>query len=105
METEGGGSNLTVNLSNVTDSLTVEISLAGADSSWVSVSNSEAGDAGTLLSSTGVSSYSATLPAGTKTSVITLGVTAGVNVSINGQAVDTSALTSTTLSYITINIQ
>ena len=41
----------------------------------------------------------------TKTSVITLGVTAGVNVSINGQAVDTSALTSTTLSYITINIQ
>lgn len=105
METEGGGSNLTVNLSNVTDSLTVDISLAGADSSWVSVSNSEAGDAGTLLSSTGVSSYSATLPAGTKTSVITLGVTAGVNVSINGQAVDTSALTSTTLSYITINIQ
>lgn len=105
METEGGGSNLTVNLSNVTDSLTVDISLAGADSSWVSVSNSEAGDAGTLLSSTGVSSYSATLPAGTKTSVITLGVTAGVNVSINGQAVDTSALTSKTLSYITINIQ
>lgn len=105
METEGGGSNLTVNLSNVTESLTVDISLAGADSSWVSVSNSEAGDAGTLLSSTGVSSYSATLPAGTKTSVITLGVTAGVNVSINGQAVDTSALTSTTLSYITINIQ
>ena len=105
METEGGGSNLTVNLSNVTDSLTVDISLAGADSSWVSVSNSEAGDAGTLLSSTGVSSYSATLPAGTKTSVITLGVTAGVTVSINGQAVDTSALTSTTLSYITINIQ
>ena len=94
METEGGGSNLTV-----------DISLAGADSSWVSVSNSEAGDAGTLLSSTGVSSYSATLPAGTKTSVITLGVTAGVNVSINGQAVDTSALTSKTLSYITINIQ
>lgn len=105
METEGGGSNLTVNLSNVTDNLTVDISLAGADSSWVSVSNSEAGDAGTLLSSTGVSSYSATLPAGTKTSVITLGVTAGVNVSINGQAVDTSALTSKTLSYITINIQ
>lgn len=105
MQTEGGGSNLTVNLSNVTDSLTVDISLAGADSSWVSVSNSEAGDAGTLLSSTGVSSYSATLPAGTKTSVITLGVTAGVTVSINGQAVDTSALTSTTLSYITINIQ
>ena len=105
METEGGGSNLTVNLSNVTDNLTVDISLSGADSSWVSVSNSEAGDGGTLLSSTGVSSYSTTLPAGTKTSVITLGVTAGVTVSINGQAVDTSALTSTTLSYITINIQ
>ena len=43
--------------------------------------------------------------AGAKTSVITLGVTEGVTVSINGQEVDMSALTSTTVSYITINIQ
>ena len=37
--------------------------------------------------------------------VITLGVTEGVTVTIDGQEVDTSALTSTALSYITINIQ
>lgn len=105
MTTEGGGSNLTVNLSNVPDTVTVDISLSGADSSWVSVANSASGDSGVLLSSTGTTSYSATLASGTKSSVITLGVTKGVTVTINGQKVDTSAITSTTLSYITLNIQ
>ena len=105
MSTEGSGNSLTVNLSNVTDSLTVEISLSGADSSWVSVTNSESNDSGTLLSSTGTTSYTAVLPSGTTSSLITLGVTEGVTVTIDGQEVDTSVLTSTTLSYITINIQ
>lgn len=105
MTTEGGGSNLTVNLSNVPDTVTVDISLSGADSSWVSVTNSASGDSGVLLSSAGTTSYSATLASGTKSSVITLGVTKGVTVTINGQKVDTSAITSTTLSYITLNIQ
>ena len=105
MSTEGSGNSLTVNLSNVTDSLTVEISLSGADSSWVSVTNSESNDSGTLLSSTGTTSYTAVLPSGTTSSLITLGVTEGVTVTIDGQEVDTSALASTTLSYITINIQ
>ncbi len=105
MSTEGSGNSLTVNLSNVTDSLTVEISLSGVDSSWVSVTNSESNDSGTLLSSTGTTSYTAVLPSGTTSSLITLGVTEGVTVTIDGQEVDTSALTSTTLSYITINIQ
>ena len=62
MSTEGSGNSLTVNLSNVTDSLTVEISLSGANSSWVSVTNSESNDSGTLLSSTGTTSYTAVLP-------------------------------------------
>lgn len=105
MSTEGSGNSLTVNLSNVTDSLTVEISLSGANSSWVSVTNSESNDSGTLLSSTGTTSYTAVLPSGTTSSLITLGVTEGVTVTIDGQQVDTSALTSTALSYITINIQ
>lgn len=105
MSTEGSGNSLTVNLSNVTDSLTVEISLSGANSSWVSVTNSESNDSGMLLSSTGTTSYTAVLPSGTTSSLITLGVTEGVTVTIDGQEVDTSALTSTALSYITINIQ
>lgn len=105
MSTEGSGNSLTVNLSNVTDSLTVEISLSGANSSWVSVTNSESNDSGTLLSLTGTTSYTAVLPSGTTSSLITLGVTEGVTVTIDGQEVDTSALTSTALSYITINIQ
>ena len=105
MSTEGSGNSLTVNLSNVTDSLTVEISLSGADISWVSVTNSESNDSGILLSSTGTTSYTAVLPSGTTSSLITLGVTEGVTVTIDGQEVDTSALTSTKLSYITINIR
>ena len=105
MTTEGGGSNLTVNLSNVPDTVTVDISLSGADSSWVSVTNSASGHSGVLLSSAATTSYSATLSSATKSSVITLGVTKGVTVTINGQKVDTSAITSTTLSYITLNIQ
>ena len=105
MSTEGSGNSLTVNLSNVTDSLTVEIRLSVADRSWLSVTNSESNDSGTLLSSTGTTSYTAVLPSGTTSSLITLGVTEGVTVTIDGQEVDTSALASTTLSYITINIQ
>ena len=42
--------------------------------------------------------------AATTSSLITLGVTEGVTVTIDGQEVDTFALTSTALSYITINI-
>lgn len=104
MSTEGSGNSLTVNLSNVTDSLTVEISLSGANSSWVSVTNSESNDSGTLLSSTGTTSYTAVLPSGTTSSLITLGVTEGVTVTIDGQEVDTSALTSTALSLSLIHI-
>lgn len=74
MSTEGSGNSLTVNLSNVTDSLTVEISLSGANSSWVSVTNSESNDSGTLLSSTGTTSYTAVLPSGTTSSLITWGL-------------------------------
>ncbi len=105
MTTEGGGNSLTVNLSNVTKSLDVVVSLSGADSSWVSVTNSEAGNSGTLLSADGTTSYTATLPSGTTTSLITLGVTQGVTITIDGQKIDTSALTSTSLSSITLNIQ
>lgn len=105
MTTEGGGDSLTVNLSNVTKNLDVVVSLSGADSSWVSVTNSEAGNSGTLLSAAGTTSYTATLPSGTTTSLITLGVTQGVTITIDGKKIDTSALTSTSLSSITLNIQ
>ena len=105
ISTEGSGNSLTVNLSNVSESIIVGISLSGADSSWVSVTNSEPANSGVLLSSSGTTSYTTTLLADTTTSLITLGVTEGVTVTINGQIVDTSALTSTSLSYITVNIQ
>ena len=105
MTTEVSGSNLAVNLTGVSDSLDVIISLSGAENSWVSVTGSETGDSGTLLSTAGTTSYTATLPLGTTTSLITLGVTQGVSITIDGQELDMSGLASTTVSYITLNIQ
>lgn len=107
MTTEGEGDSLTVILSGISssDSVDIVISLSTATSSWISVTNTESNDSGTLLESTGLTSYTATLPAGTTTSLITLGVTEGVTVTVNGQEVDMSALTSTNLSYITVNIK
>ncbi|EPZ48392.1 hypothetical protein HMPREF1229_0166 [Streptococcus pyogenes GA40634] len=49
--------------------------------------------------------YTATLPAEITESLLTLGVTNGVSVTIDGQPVDLSPLTSTDLSYITFKIQ
>ncbi len=104
LTTTGSGDNLSVNVENANNDVEISISLAGAESSWVSVTNSEAGDGGTLLTSND-NNLTTKLLSGTTSSVITLGVTAGVTVTINGQAVDLSNLASTSVSYITLNIK
>ena len=104
LTTTGSGDNLSVNVENANNDVEISISLAGAESSWVSVTNSEAGDGGTLLTSND-NNLTTKLLSGTTSSVITLGVTAGVTVTINGQVVDLSNLASTSVSYITLNIK
>lgn len=104
LTTTGSGDSLSVNVENANNDVEISISLAGAESSWVSVTNSEAGDGGTLLTSND-NNLTTKLLSGTTSSVITLGVTAGVTVTINGQAVDLSNLASTSVSYITLNIK
>lgn len=104
LTTTGSGDSLSVNVENANNDVEISISLAGAESSWVSVTNSEAGDEGTLLTSND-NNLTTKLLSGTTSSVITLGVTAGVTVTINGQAVDLSNLASTSVSYITLNIK
>lgn len=104
LTTTGSGDSLSVNVENANNDVEISISLAGAESSWVSVTNSEAGDGGTLLTSND-NSLTTKLLSGTTSSVITLGVTAGVTVTINGQVVDLSNLASTSVSYITLNIK
>ncbi|MGF0071473.1 helix-turn-helix domain-containing protein [Streptococcus orisratti] len=104
LTTTGSGDSLSVNVENANNDVQISISLAGAESSWVSVTNSEAGDGGTLLTSND-NNLTTKLLSGTTSSVITLGVTAGVTVTINGQAVDLSNLASTSVSYITLNIK
>lgn len=104
LTTTGSGDSLSVNVENANNDVEISISLAGAESSWVSVTNSEAGDGGTLLTSND-NKLTTKLLSGTTSSVITLGLTAGVTVTINGQAVDLSNLASTSVSYITLNIK
>lgn len=104
LTTTGSGDSLSVNVENANNDVEISISLAGAESSWVSVTNSEAGDGGTLLTSND-NNLTTKLLSGTTSSVITLGVTAGVTVTINGQVVDLSNLASTSVSYITLNIK
>ena len=104
LTTTGSGDSLSVNVENANNDVEISISLAGAESSWVSVTNSEAGDGGTLLTSND-NKLTTKLLSGTTSSVITLGVTAGVTVTINGQVVDLSNLASTSVSYITLNIK
>lgn len=70
----------------------------------MSVTNSSDGLEGTLLSSDN-KSYSTTLLPDVTVSLVTLGVTKGVTLKNNNQAVDLSSLNSLDLSYITLTIE
>ncbi|MGT2802232.1 helix-turn-helix domain-containing protein [Streptococcus henryi] len=105
LSSEANGDQLQVTVENAPETIEITVSLSGAESSWVSVTNTEAGSEGLLLSSTETNSYTTKLLADATSSLITLGVTEGVTVTINNQKVDLSGLTSTAISYVTITIK
>lgn len=101
----GGGEILEVVVTNVQQvPLVVEIAYAGQASSWVALTNSDLGEAGTTLSPE-QPSYTATMLEGAAEGLLTLGVTEGVTVKIDGKELDLSALTTAASSFITIKIQ
>lgn len=102
--TEGAENYLIANITKSKEAVDVTVSLTDAESSWISLTNSEIGEAGMTLTKDNPS-YSTTLPAETTESLLTLGVTKGVSVAIDGQPLDLSAMTSTDISYITLKIQ
>ncbi|MEX2804671.1 helix-turn-helix domain-containing protein [Streptococcus sp. H31] len=104
LSVEGSGRALTAYLSNASDPVEIVVSLSGAESSWFYVSNSEMSEDGVTLNSA-TPSYTVSLPASTATATITLSVVQGVTITVDGQVLDTSALTGSDLSYITLNIQ
>ncbi|HEP1472409.1 TPA: helix-turn-helix domain-containing protein [Streptococcus pyogenes] len=102
--TEGSGNYLIATVTKSKETVDISVSLTEAQSSWISLTNSEIGEGGITLTQDSPT-YTATLPAEITESLLTLGVTNGVSVTIDGQPVDLSPLTSTDLSYITFKIQ
>ena len=102
--TEGSGNQLMATISGATAPVEVSISYNGQSGSWVSVTNTEAGSTEATLNSANPT-LTANLASGTTSSVITLGMTEGISITINGQTLDMSALTVSDLTYITLTIQ
>lgn len=101
----GGGEAVEVLVAGANTPLKVEISVAGEGvSSWVALTNSDLGEGGTTLSPE-QPSYTATMIDGATEGLLTLGVTQGVTVKIDGKELDLSAVTSAATSFITIKIQ
>lgn len=100
----GGGDAITVNVTGAKKPVKIELSLTGAEQSWVSVSNSDLGEGGTLLNAD-KKSVTATMIEGANQSFIELGITQGLTIKVNGQTLDMSAITSPTTSAITLNVE
>ncbi|EIQ82975.1 UNVERIFIED_CONTAM: helix-turn-helix domain-containing protein [Streptococcus canis] len=102
--TEGADNYLEATITKSKETVDITVSLTEAENSWISLTNSEIGESGITLTQDSPT-YTATLPADVTESLLTLGITKGVSVTVDGQPVDLSALTSTDLSYITFKIQ
>lgn len=104
LSVEGGGDTLTVTAKNMSQPITIEVSLDGALEAWFSVTNADIDEAGIILGE-GYPSHTVTLQEGVSNAVISLGSADGVSVKIGGQTVDLSSLSATDASYITLNIE
>ena len=102
LKVSGGGASLDVAVADSDNPLKLDISVGDGVESWVSVSNSELASGVTLNASK--QSVSTTLANDATSAVISLGVSPGVSISINGQKLDMSALTSETSGTINLNI-
>lgn len=102
--TEGADNYLVATVTKSKETVDITVSLTDAESSWISLTNSEIGESGTTLTQESPT-YTTTLPADVTESLLTLGITKGVSVTVDEQPLDLSALTSTDLSYITFKIQ
>ena len=80
-------------LSQATRPVTIEVSLSGEASSWVSMSNTDLSSEGVLLTAQ-QPSVTATLDAGATSSQFVFGYPEAVTVTINGQKLDMTTITS-----------
>lgn len=100
--TSGSGAIITANVSTSASPIKVDFSVAAGSEIWVGMTNSDLSAAGKTLSAQ-LTSLSATVTANATNSVISVGTVNGLTISINGQKLDLSALTTT--GPATINLQ
>lgn len=100
----GEGDTLEVTVTGAEKPVKVEITYAGAESSWVGMTNSDLGDLGTILNSE-TPTHATTINQDATEAVLSLGITQDVSIKIDGEDLDMSKLTSTSNSYIIITIK
>ncbi|TWT11077.1 RodZ family helix-turn-helix domain-containing protein [Streptococcus sp. sy004] len=103
LTTTGGEDNLEVALSNPSSEVVISFQLVEGEESWVAAYTDQLGEQGALLTPDNLE-YQVTLPQDVVSTVLTLGNAQGLAVTIDGQKLDLSALTSS-LSYVTLTIQ
>lgn len=101
LSVSGGGSALSVSVANASRPVTVRLSVTDV-TSWVSLTDTAIAG-GTVLSPE-QQEVTVELPESAQTATLVLGVVQGVSIVIDGQALDTAALTSQT-GTITITLQ
>ncbi|KHD44599.1 helix-turn-helix domain-containing protein [Streptococcus hongkongensis] len=86
------------------ESVKLTVSLKDTESSWISLTNSDIGETGITLTKENPT-YSTTIDKDVSEALLTLGITQGVSVLIDGQPLDLSPITVTDTSYITLKFQ
>lgn len=104
LTSSGADDRLDVTLANASPQVPVLVSLKdGSGEAWLAVSDTDIAETGVLLTADNPS-YKTTLSAETSSALITLGSTQNVSVTVDGQPLDLSPLTSS-LTYLTLTIQ
>ncbi|PCH13572.1 hypothetical protein A9Y57_00205 [Streptococcus parauberis] len=101
---QGQDNYLEATVKKANESVDVTITLTDAESAWISLTNSDIGEAGTTLTKE-APTYTATLDKDVSEALLTLGITKGLSVSIDGEPLDLSPITVTDTSYITLKFQ
>ena len=99
----GSSSAMIATISNISDPIKVDFSVAAGRTIWVGMTNSNVPATGQTLSD-GANSLSALVTTGSENSVITLGSVEGLTITVNGKALDLSSLTTTGPNKITLQI-
>lgn len=103
LTTSGGGESLEVKITDAKKPVVVDIAFEG-ETSWVGLSNSDLGEAGTYLNGE-QKTYKATLNEDATEAVLSMGITQGISIKVNDQPLDMSAITSTSNSFIVFTIE